>query len=269
MTISNPRAAPFALLSTEHGTLIVNTNDRCIVSGGAEFGVASQLLRNSRFDPDQVATLKGLASLRKNYFGDGVLAVDCGANIGVFTVELARHMKGWGGVISIEAQEFIYYALAGNIAINNCFNARAFLAAVGDTDGTMKIPVLDYTAVASFGSLELKPSAKEYIGQKVDYTEGSMVDVRLVKLDSLRLRRVDLLKIDIEGMEVEALSGGAETIASQKPICYVEVLKSDVKSINAFFADRGYRAFPVGSDCLYVHATDPCIKHVELKQSAA
>jgi hypothetical protein len=90
-----------------------------------------------------------------------------------------------------------------------------------------------------------------------------------VRLDSLRLPRLDLLKIDIEGMEVEALNGGAETIANRKPICYVEVLKSDVKSINAFFADRGYCAFPVGSDSLYVHAADPCIKHLELKQSAA
>lgn len=268
MTISNPKAAPFALLSTDHGTMIVNTNDRCQVAGG-EFGVASQLLRNSCFDPEQVVALKGLVTLRRRYFGDGAVAVDCGANIGVFTVELARHMKGWGGVIALEAQEFVYYALTGNIAINNCFNARAILAAVGESDGTMKIPVLDYTAAASFGSLELKPSAKEYIGQKVDYSEASMAQVRLLKLDSLRLHRLDLLKIDIEGMEVEALNGAAETIAARKPICYVEVLKSDPARISAFFAGRGYRAFPVGSDCLYVHDSDPCIKHVELKQQAA
>ena len=269
MSVSNPRAAPFALLSTEHGTMIVNVNDRCTVSGGGEFGVASQLLRYSRFDPDQASTLRGLAGLRRHYFGDGVLAVDCGANIGVFTIELARHMKGWGSVISIEAQEFIYYALTGNIAINNCFNARAILAAVGDADGSMSIPVLDYTAAASFGSLELKPSANEYIGQKVDYSEAGMVDVRLMKLDSLRLSRLDLLKIDIEGMEIEALNGAAETISKCKPICYVELLKSDATRINSFFSERGYRVFPVGPDCLYVHDGDPCVKHIELNQRAA
>lgn len=269
MSVSNPRAAAFALLSTEHGTLIANVNDRCTVSGGGEFGVGSQLLRSSSFDLDQATTLKGLAGLRRHYFGDGVLAVDCGANVGVFTIELARHMKGWGGVVSFEAQEFIYYALAGNIAINNCFNARAIQAAVGDRDGSMKIPVLDYTAAASFGSLELKPSANEYIGQKVDYSEASMVDVRLLKLDSLRLSRLDLLKIDIEGMEMEALNGAAETIANRKPICYVEVLKSDATSINAFFSDRRYRAFPVGPDCLYVHESDPCVEHIEQIQRAA
>lgn len=37
-------------------------------------------------------------------------------------------MAGWGAVIGIEAQQSIFYALAGNIAINNCFNAKAVLA---------------------------------------------------------------------------------------------------------------------------------------------
>jgi FkbM family methyltransferase len=51
------------------------------------------------------------------------VAIDCGANIGTHTIEWAKKMTGWGAVIGIEAQERIFYALAGNIAINNCFNA--------------------------------------------------------------------------------------------------------------------------------------------------
>jgi FkbM family methyltransferase len=53
-------------------------------------------------------------------------------------------MHGWGQVIAIEAQERVYYALAGNIAINNCFNARAMLAAVGNQSGVLRIPRPDY-----------------------------------------------------------------------------------------------------------------------------
>jgi FkbM family methyltransferase len=263
MSVSNPRAAPFAILNTEHGAMIVNVNDRCTVGNGAEFGVGSQLIRTSHFDPEQVMALKGVVGLRRHYFGDGVLCIDCGANIGVFTIELAKLMAGWGRVISIEAQEFIYYALSGNIAINNCFNAHAVLAAVGDRDGIMKIPVLNYSANASFGSLELKRSMNEYIGQNVDYSETSMVDVRLMRIDALGLRRVDVIKIDIEGMELEALNGSAETIAKAKPICYVELYKSDAARIHAFFAERGYRSFPVRADCLYVHENDPCLKHIQ------
>lgn len=263
MNVNNPRPAPFALVTTDHGAMIVNVNDRWRAEGGGEFGVGSQLLRFSRYDLDQVTALKGLAALRRHYCGDGVLALDCGANIGVFTIELARHMTGWGRVIAIEAQELIYYCLAGNIIMNNCLNARAILAAVGEADGSMRIPVLDYTASTSFGSLELKRATSENIGQKVDYSESSMADVRLMRLDSLHLPRLDLIKIDIEGMELEALNGAADTIARLRPICYVELLKSDPARIHAFFTESGYRSFPVKNDCLYVHESDPCAKHIE------
>jgi FkbM family methyltransferase len=64
------------------------------------------------------------------------LAIDCGANIGV----QAKHMTDWGSVLAVETQERIYYALIGNIAINNCFNAVALNAAISDALGKLKIP---------------------------------------------------------------------------------------------------------------------------------
>jgi FkbM family methyltransferase len=67
------------------------------------------------------------------------VAIDCGANIGVHTTQWARLMTGWGRVVAFEPQERIYYALAGNIAINNCFNVRAIHAAVPSTPGTMRL----------------------------------------------------------------------------------------------------------------------------------
>ena len=77
-----------------------------------------------------------ILALRRRHYGEGVLAIDCGANIGVHTIEWAKAMTGWGSVLAIEAQERIYYALAGNIAINNCFNAFAIHAAVSSESGT-------------------------------------------------------------------------------------------------------------------------------------
>ena len=81
-----------------------------------------------------------LLDLPRRYFGDGVVAIDRAANIGVHTVGWAKRMTGWGSLIAFEAQERVFCALAGNIALNNCFNARAVLSAVAASDGTMKIP---------------------------------------------------------------------------------------------------------------------------------
>ena len=260
----NPRPAAFLLVSTDHGTMIVNRNDRCRTNDGGEFGVGSQLFRHSRYDHHKVALLKTLLMMRRRHFGDDAVAVDCGANIGVITIELAKAMSGWGRVIAFEPQEFIYYALAGNVVLNNCLNARVIRAALGDHNGTMKVPVLDYTAEASFGSLELRPAVREFIGQPVNYAEAALVDVQLTTLDGLELPRLDLLKIDIEGMEIEALGGATNTIDGLKPICYVELLKSNASVIDAFFVHRGYRGFRDGIDCLYVHRTDPCIEHLRV-----
>ena len=83
-------------------------------------------------------------SERRQYFNDGVVALDCGANIGVHSIEWAKIITGWGEVFSFEAQEKIFYALAGNVAINNCFNVTAKHVALGSKVGVIEIPQPNY-----------------------------------------------------------------------------------------------------------------------------
>lgn len=118
-----PRKLAFILASTDHGTMIVNRFDQHIVGPEAGYGAGFQLLQRASYDPEEINLVLALLDLRRKYYGDGVVAVDCGANLGVHTVEWAKHMTDWGVVLAFEAQERIYYALAGNITINNCFNA--------------------------------------------------------------------------------------------------------------------------------------------------
>ncbi len=179
------RKIAFVLTASDHGTMIVNRFDYRMVGTDTGYGVGFQILESSSYDMSEVETALRLLDLRRQYHGDGVVALDCGANIGVHTIEWARHMTRWGTVLAIEAQEPIYYALAGNIAINNCFNARALHAAVGTTTGMMRIPRPNYLSPASFGSLELRRTEQtEFIGQAIDY-EDRLAQVRALTLDSL------------------------------------------------------------------------------------
>jgi FkbM family methyltransferase len=220
------RKIAFVTAATDHGMLIVNRFD---------------LLEKSAYEPAEVNMVLKLVDLRRECYGGGVVAIDCGANIGVHTVEWSKHMTGWGQVLAIEAQERVYYALAGNIAVNNCFNARAMHAAVAEKPGTMKMPNPDYLAPASFGSLELKKRDNtEFIGQPIDYSESGMVDVQTVSIDSLGLGRVDLIKIDVEGMELDVLTGGAKSISEHRPVLLVEALKSGKKELRAWLENSGY-----------------------------
>ena len=187
------RPLAFILASTDHGAMIVNRFDQHNV-GEKSYGVGYQLLSKASYDPEEVSLLLKLLDLRRKHYGDGVVAVDCGANLGVHTVEWAKHMTGWGAVLALEAQERIYYALAGNLALNNCFNARAINAAVSRQSGTMKIPQPNYLENASFGSIELaKRENSEFVGQAIDYSEDKMAEVRMVHLDAFNFPRLDLL----------------------------------------------------------------------------
>jgi FkbM family methyltransferase len=192
------------------------------------------------------------------------VAVDCGANIGVQTVEWAKHMTSWGVVVAIEAQERIYYALAGNLAINNCFNARAIHAAVTSAPGSMKIPNPNYLAPASFGSLELKKRDEpEFIGQDIDYSEGKMVDVRAITLDAFNFPRLDLIKIDVEGMELDALAGATKCIATHRPILLIEAIKVDGAKLRAVLESWNYSVVTSGINVLAIHKDDACLAHIE------
>jgi FkbM family methyltransferase len=261
----NPkRKIAFVLAASEHGTMIVNRLDYRIVDQRNGIGVGFQILEGGVFDPEEVDMALTLLGLRRRYFGNGVVALDCGANIGVHTIEWARRMSGWGEVIAIEAQERVFYALAGNIAINNCFNARAVHAAVAAEVGTMKIPSPDYLRPGSFGSLELKPrDGTEFIGQRVDYSEAKAAEIKSITLDSLALERIDLIKIDVEGMEIEALTGAAASLARARPVLIVEMIKSDKARLGETLRGLGYRLFEMGMNLLAVHEADQTLTHVK------
>ena len=223
MIISKKRPVAFVVVSTNHGTMLVNRHDYRLINEKKGYGVGFQLLNNSSFDSEEVDLALQILELRKTMFGAGVVAIDCGANIGVHTVEWAKLMYEWGEVIAIEAQERVYYALAGNIIMNNCFNARALWAAVGASSGEIGVPVPNYFSPSSFGSLEIRQSPNnEFIGQTIDYENLQIT--RMVTIDELNLRRLDLIKIDIEGMEMDALEGAKSTLEKCKPIVLIEKL---------------------------------------------
>ena len=160
MTRPALRPAAFVLTSSDHGTMIVNRDDYADTGGGNMIGVGCQVLFNSSFDRDEVDLALRMLDFRRRLFGDGVMALDCGAKIGVHTVEWAKQMHGWGSVIAVEAQERVFYALAGNITINNCFNARAIWGAVGAENGEIIVPRPDYLRPGSYGSMEIRPSVR-------------------------------------------------------------------------------------------------------------
>ena len=260
--MNNPlRPQPFVVVSTNHGTMIANRNDYHQLPNGGAYGVGHQLFSNGAFDPGEVDMVKKLLLLQRQHFGDGVVALDCGANIGVHSIEWGKLMYGWGKVIAFEAQERVYYALAGNIAINNCFNVSARNVALASESGVIQIPAPDYTKPASYGSLELRKRERtENIGQSIDYSK--LIDVHSLALDSLSLSRCDLIKLDVEGMELDVLAGSRDLMEKLHPTMLVEVIKTDQNSLRKIMKESGYLVFEAGINWVCVHEASPVLASI-------
>ena len=259
------RKLAFILASSEHGTMIVNRFDYRMVNDNEGFGVGFQILNAGEFDPEEVKMAVQLLQLRRTHHGDGIIAIDGGANIGVHTVEWAKAMTGWGSVLAIEAQERIYYALAGNVAINNCFNATAINAAISSEPGTLQIPQPNYYLPSSFGSLELRQrDGNEFIGQPIDYAKNTVI-VRKISIDEINLPRVDFIKLDIEGMEMEALEGARQTIERCTPILLIERIKADATKLTQWLEARGYQIMHAGINMVCVHKNDKTLANIVVK----
>jgi hypothetical protein len=114
----------------------------------------------------------------------------------------------------------------------------------------------------SFGSLELRPTPNtEYIGQRVDYSDGNLAIVRAVSIDSLKLSRIDFIKIDVEGMEMAVLAGAVEAVKQHRPVMLIESIKTDALTLKQWLEQRGYAIFQVGINVLTIHKTDQTLSH--------
>lgn len=244
---------PFILAASDHGPLIVSRFDRNQLANGGLYGVGYQILETGSYDASDIEEMKNLLSKIHASRGPGAIAIDCGANIGVMTLELAKHMRGWGQVFSFEAQERLFYALCGNVALANAFNVQVRHNALGAEVGQIQIPQVDYLSPGSYGSLELKfrPST-EFIGQKVSYQGKNLVTINQISIDSLNLPRLDFLKIDVEGMELDVLNGARETIDSKRPLMWIEWIKSDRAFLDDFLLTRDYKIETLGGNLVAI-----------------
>ncbi len=149
------------------------------------------------------------------------LCLDVGANIGYMSMAMASKCN----VVAFEPQPELFRILEENCGSNVvCHNV-----AVGNTSGRAFMPRVRYNERNNFGGLGL---VKEGFGT---------IEVPLVTIDSYEFQGVGLIKLDVEGFELQALQGAVNTIARCKPVLYVEDDRLEKRSaLRAFIGELGY-----------------------------
>ena len=163
---------------------------------------------------------EGVLRLIKRYLpADGVF-IDIGANIGSFTLVAAR-VASRGKVHAFEPSEHHFRRLSNNVTMNHFGNVTLNKQGLNDKTGsaTLFLPSL---------SGEMNNSGAASLYSATD-TPGLQVteEVELIALDdyaqSNSLERIDLIKIDIEGAEFNALKGSIQTLKRFRPIVLMEL----------------------------------------------
>jgi FkbM family methyltransferase len=207
---------PLAIVRARYGLMAYNPNDLYIgrsIERYGEFG-----------EPE--------LDVMRTALGAGGIALDVGANIGTHTVALARHVGPTGSVFAFEPQRVIHGILTTNVTLNGLQWVHPIHAAVGAAPGELLMPDYVYSNEGNYGALELHDAERGW-------------PVRVVTLDAwCWLPRVDLVKIDVEGMEALVLDGARELLARFRPVLFVENDRTSTSpGVLARLLAAGYRVY--------------------------
>jgi FkbM family methyltransferase len=210
--------------------------------------IAFHLLINGAYEPDiQDLLLRALPV--------GGVFIDVGANIGTFAIPAAKRVGLSGCVIAIEPSPEVFEVLRKNVALNNAGNVQLICAAAGASDGDTEF----YPApVDHFG-----------MGSRAPQFNAAPITIHSVTLDAvvreLNLPSIDLIKIDVEGFELEVLKGAVGLLDGEMPPVIVfefcdwaeaRMSRDQVGSAQRFLMDHGFQIWRA-SDYQGVPISDP------------
>lgn len=156
----------------------------------------------------------------------GDVVIDVGANIGSVSIPIAQILGPTGYLVAIEPQMFLYHVLCGNFALNGLTNILALNRNAAAKSGEIYyLPDIAYDEPFNFGG--------------VSCAETGSNPIASIAIDDLNLAKVKLIKIDVEGMELQVLQGARKTIERCQPFLHVEFIDNRPQILE-FIESIGY-----------------------------
>jgi FkbM family methyltransferase len=165
--------------------------------------------------------------------------LDIGTNIGSTLLQFANLTNEKGKVFGFEPDPINYKECVKNIGLNNFKNITVENIGLGNEKGSFNLVVDTETNRG---------------GNRISFdneTQKSSTIINVERLDdwiqNKNISKVDLIKIDVEGFEMNVLKGGLETIKKFKPLLFIELDDNNLKQVGStaeelieFLEDLGY-----------------------------
>jgi FkbM family methyltransferase len=181
------------------------------------------------------------------YLTPEMVLIDIGANQGEFTIFSAKRL--WAGkVYAFEPVNDYFEQLNHNVALNHFRNVKTFPFGLSDIQGNLPV------YMAATGPGENEGLASIY---QSGHRDRFVQEIRLELFDSfaksLTLERMDFIKIDVEGAELNVLKGSRKMIEKFKPAIMLEISNETYKSagysvddVLTFFKTLNYSFYLIG-----------------------
>lgn len=224
---------------------IITSEGTFFVDIASNFGY--RLSTSGIYEPEMLKVMR-------EYLSPGSLFVDLGANEGYFSVVASKIVGTEGRVFAIEPQERLQPVLSRNLISNGCENVRVFPLAISDDSRPL---ILHLSPDMNTGSTAaIQTTRYPLLKQEV----ASMTLGALFKEHGIET--CDLLKIDIEGYEYEAIMGSPELFSAGRVRVIALELHPEVLSkrnllpetITDFLVSCGYRLERLFANTVFVHS---------------
>jgi len=192
--------------------------------------IQKHILRTNSFY--ETILLQKLENL--NCIDSNSVVFDIGANIGNHSVFFSKVLNA-KSIVSFEPQKRCYKILNRNIALNKVSNATTVNSLVGSQTGSGKISIY---GAKNFGATSFEPS---------DSGHFNMISLDAY-VDSADEGKIDFLKIDVEGMQIQLFEGAKGVLTDYRPIIWVELrtIKNEFEEAAAYLSNYGYKPQKLG-----------------------
>jgi len=158
------------------------------------------------------------------------LIIDVGAYVGAYSL---RACRGGAKVIALEPDPENYNILKANLELNECDRVKPIMVAAGAREGVIDLyrgkSYMTSSILPEYATSEIKARIKVNTLDNILSREGLLPD-----------SKIDFIKVDVEGAEVDVLRGASEVL-KRTSYLQIEVFNENLGEISRLLKERGFR----------------------------
>lgn len=196
------------------------------------------------FGSYELPTIKFMRSVLK----PGSVCLDVGAQMGYLSLAMATAAGGATTVHSFEPEDRNAERFLENVLLNSLTNVHLHRTAVSNVNGVLKLYLSSDRNAGTHSTVFVESNVST---EFIEIPSTTLDDF----VQGANIPKVDLIKIDVEGAEIDVIKGAVNVLLHHKPVIILELSDHlqnargfSCKDFKMFMAERGYVAHEIADN---------------------